>query len=107
MDKKTENNLNKDLILRERLALERTIMTNNTTLLAFIRTSLYFAVAGLTLNNLLTINYGVYIEVSCWTISVVVLVIGVKNYYRQKKKISDSEKHIGDYKLEWEEGKKQ
>lgn len=106
MDKKTEHNINKDLILRERLALERTIMTNNTTLLAFMRTALYFAVAGLTLNNLLNIRYGIYIEISCWVISALVLVIGIINYRKQKRKIKDSEKHIGNYKLEWEEGKK-
>ncbi|MBC6491686.1 DUF202 domain-containing protein [Flavihumibacter stibioxidans] len=106
MDVKTENNLNKDLILRERLALERTIMTNNTTLLAFIRTSLYFAIAGLTLNNLLSIRYGSVIEATCWSLSVIILSVGIKNYFVQKKKIKDSEKHIGDYKLEWEGGKK-
>lgn len=106
MDLKTENNINKDLILRERLALERTIMTNNTTLLAFIRTSLYFAIAGLTLNNLLSIRYGSVIEATCWSLSVIILSIGLKNYFVQKKKIKDSEKHIGDYKLDWEGGKK-
>lgn len=102
MDTKTVNNINKDLILRERLALERTIMTNNTTLLSFIRTSLYFAVAGLTLNNLLTIKYGVLVEVVCWIVSVTIMTIGIRNYYVQKRKIKESEKHIGDYKLEWE-----
>ena len=95
--------INKDLILRERLALERTVMTNNTTLLAFIRTSLYFAVAGLSLNNLLDIRYGTLVELFCWTCSIVILTVGIRNYYRQKRKIKESEKHIGDYKLEWEQ----
>lgn len=94
---------NKDLILRERLAIERTIMTNTTTLLSFIRTSLYFVVAGLSLNNLLTISYGLYIEVACWIIAIVILVTGLNNYQRQKRKIKESEKHIGDYKLEYEQ----
>jgi len=95
--------LNKDLILRERLAIERTIMTNNTTLLAFIRTSLYFVVAGLSLNNLLTLSYGVVIEISCWIIAVIILITGLYNYQRQKRKLKESEKHIGDYKLEYEQ----
>jgi len=46
MDKQTQNNINKDLILRERLAIERTAMGNDRTLLAFIRTALYFSIAG-------------------------------------------------------------
>jgi putative membrane protein len=47
MDKQTQNNINKDLILMERLALERTAMANDTTLVAFIRTALYFSIAGM------------------------------------------------------------
>jgi putative membrane protein len=34
--------VNKDLILRERLALQRTILANQTTVLAFFRTAMYF-----------------------------------------------------------------
>lgn len=102
MEKQTEKRINKDLILRERLALERTIMTNNTTLLSFIRTALYFSVAGLSINNLLKIRYGVWIEFSCWVIAIVIFVVGVFNYLRQKRKIKDSERHIGDYKLDYE-----
>lgn len=96
--------LNKDLILRERLAIERTIMTNNTTLLAFIRTSLYFVVAGLSIHNLLTISYGLAIEIACWIIACIILFTGIFNYLRQKRKLKESEKHIGDYKLEYEKG---
>ena len=44
MNTQTNNNINKDLILRERLALQRTSMSNDTTLLAFIRTALYFSI---------------------------------------------------------------
>jgi hypothetical protein len=45
---KVKRNLNlwrnsqQDLILRERLALQRTILANQTTVLAFIRTAMYF-----------------------------------------------------------------
>jgi hypothetical protein len=34
--------VNKDLILRERLALQRTILANQTTVLAFFVTAMYF-----------------------------------------------------------------
>jgi putative membrane protein len=34
--------VNKDLILRERLALQRTILANQTTVLAFFSTAMYF-----------------------------------------------------------------
>ena len=39
--------INKDLILREKLAIERTVMANDRTFLSFVRTALYFAIAGI------------------------------------------------------------
>jgi putative membrane protein len=105
MDTKTDQNINKDLILREKLALERTIMTNNTTLLSFVRTSLYFSIAGLSVENLLKVNYGRWFEIGFWIIAIIILAVGIRNYYIQKRKIEESEKHIGDYKLEWEQKK--
>lgn len=51
-----ENQLNKDLILRERLALQRTILANQSTFLAFMRTSMYFFIAGLSLESLLNMT---------------------------------------------------
>ncbi len=105
MDSNTDRNINKDLILRERLALQRTVMSNNSTLLAFIRTSLYFAVAGLSVENLLKVNYGRWFEIGFWVAAMIIFVVGVINYFFQKRKIRESEKHIGDYKLDWEQKK--
>jgi putative membrane protein len=102
MDSNTDHNINKDLILRERLALQRTVMANNSTLLSFIRTSLYFAVAGLSVENLLKVSYGHWFEIGFWVAAMILFVVGVINYFIQKKKIKESEKHIGDYKLDWE-----
>lgn len=99
----TEKRINKDLILREKLAIERTDMAIDRTLLSFIRTSLYFAIAGMTVNSLLKITYGLLVEILFWTVGIAVLVIGILKYYAQKKKLNDSKRHIGDYKLEWED----
>lgn len=96
-----DKKINKDLILREKLALQRTELANQSTLLAFIRTSLYFLLAGLGLRSLLKPENNLIIEVSLFLISFFVLIIGVINYYNQLKKIKISEKHIGDYKLEF------
>ncbi|MGZ8556981.1 MAG: DUF202 domain-containing protein [Chitinophagaceae bacterium] len=103
MDKQTQNIRNKDLILRERLALERTAMANDTTLLAFIRTSLYFSIAGMSVNRLLNISYGLLAEIVFWVMALFILVIGLIKYRKQKISLKDSEKHIGDYKLNWED----
>jgi len=96
--------MNKDLILREKLALERTVLANQTSFLAFLRTSMYFLVAGITINNLTTTKFGNLIEIVFVTISLILLFCGIFNYFKHKKNIIESEKHIGDYKADYLEG---
>ena len=93
--------INKDLILRERLALQRTILANQSTLLSFLRTSMYFLIAGLSIRNLLQIENGVIIETLLFTLSIIILIIGVLNYCKHKKSIQENKVHIGDYQLEY------
>lgn len=101
-----ENNtarINKDLILREKLAIERTAMAIDRTLLSFVRTSLYFAIAGLSVNGLLKVEKALLVEIIFWVLSVLILVAGLISFFRQKKKLQESKKHIGNYVLEWED----
>jgi putative membrane protein len=95
--------VNKDLILRERLALQRTIVANQTTVLAFFRTAMYFLVAGLSTRNLLKIENSIIIEVSFYLIAFVILILGIVNFFKQRKMITENEKYIGDYKLDYYE----
>lgn len=93
--------MNKDLILREKLALQRTILANQSTLLAFIRTSMYFLVAGISINNLTTVKHAQTIEIIFIGISAILISIGLFNYVAHKKKIAVSNNNIGDYKIEY------
>ena len=97
---KTDSILNRDLILRENLAIERTDMAIDRTLLSFIRTALYFTIAGMTVNSLLTLQYGLYIEVIFWIIALLILSIGFYKFYYHKKKLRNSRRHIGNYKMD-------
>lgn len=103
MKKETETRINKDLILREKLAIERTAMANDRTFLSFVRTSLYFGIAGITVNSLLNLSYGWFIEILFLVLSLLVLALGIVKYFSQKKKLNENKKHVGDYKLEWED----
>lgn len=98
-----EKKINKDLILRERLALQRTILANQSTFLSFLRTSMYFFIAGLSLESLLKIDDKFMIEWFLFINSFVIFCVGVFNYFKQKKMILENEKHIGDYKMEYNE----
>ncbi len=96
-----ETKINKDLILREKLAVQRTVIANQTTLLSFIRTSLYFLVAGLSLKSLLKLDNSLLFQITFYVVSFSTMVIGVYNYFKQKRLIQNSEIHIGDYKTDY------
>ena len=96
--------MNKDLILREKLAIQRTNLANQTTFLAFLRTAMYFLIAGVSVNNLTSIYYGNFIEFSFISIAFALFVIGIVNYRKQRTKILHSEIHIGSYKDDYLSG---
>jgi putative membrane protein len=100
MDKKP---INKDLILREKLAIERTQMANDRTFLSFIRTGLYFSIAGLSINELLHLSYGYLLEIVFFILAAIIIITGIFKYISLRKKINQSKKHVGNYKLEWED----
>lgn len=98
----SNNTINKDLILREKLALQRTVLANQTTLLSFLRSSMYFLIAGLSIKNVLLVENGLIFQIVLFSSSFILFTYGVINYFTHKKKIKDSEIHIGNYKDEYE-----
>lgn len=98
-----QKSINKDLILRERLALQRTVLANQSTFLTFLRTSMYFLIAGLSLKNVLKIENSMVIEIVLFSVSGIIFIIGIVNYFKHKKSILENKKHIGDYQLEYYE----
>lgn len=94
--------IKKDLILREKLALQRTLLANQSTFLAFLRTSMYFLIAGLSIQQLVDSPRALIFEIVLFAVSGAVLIVGVINYFRNSKRIEQSKIHIGDYKFEFE-----
>ena len=94
-------NINKDLILREKLALQRTVLANQSTFLAFLRTSLYFTIAALSLHNLLKVKNSNLIEIVLLALAGIIFIFGLFNYFIHRKRIFESEKHVGNYKQEY------
>lgn len=89
--------VNKDLILRENLAIERTVMANDRTFLSFVRTSLYFVVAGFTLDQVVDIRYGATIAIFCFVTGALLFLAGLYKYLHLRKKIRISRQKIGNY----------
>jgi putative membrane protein len=100
---KVVETLKKDLILREQLALQRTILANQSTFLAFLRTAMYFSIVALSARNLLQIENSLLVEIIFFVISGFILLFGIINFFRHKRMIKDNRKHIGDYQLQYHE----
>ncbi|MFN8339305.1 MAG: DUF202 domain-containing protein [Saprospiraceae bacterium] len=98
---KHQDAVNKDLILREKLALQRTVLANQSTFLSFLRTSMYFLMAGLTIQNIFSQGNYIFFEILLFVISGLVLILGIFNFFKHKKMIHQSEIHVGDYKTEY------
>jgi putative membrane protein len=88
--------MNKDLILRENLAIQRTIMANQTTFLSFVRTSMYFLVAGLSVQNIAQLAHVDWAFYLLYGISALLMLLGTLNYFRQKRLIEEAKKMVGN-----------
>ncbi len=102
---KDQKAFNTDLILRERLALQRTALANQATFLAFLRTALYFLIAGLSVQNVLKIDNSGLIAIALLLLSLLILVLGIANFIIHKKAVLENKKHIGAYQLDYFESK--
>ncbi len=96
-DTYNNNAVNKKPI-QEKLALQRTIMANQTTFLSFLRTGMYFVVAGLSMRNLLKVDHALTFEILFYIAAGIILGMGIFNYFYQKKRIKESKDHIVDGK---------
>jgi putative membrane protein len=88
--------MNKDLVLREYLAIERTRLANETTLLAYIRTGLYFLVAGSTLGHLIHSMFWTIAGTPLIAVGLIVMALGLVRYFRLRKSIEASKKNVGN-----------
>ena len=88
--------MNKDLVLREYLAIERTKLANETTLLAYIRTGLYFLVAGSTLGQLIETDFWTIAGPSLIVVALLIMIAGIIRYLRLRRAIEASKKNIGN-----------
>lgn len=93
-----DQQLNKDLILRENLALQRTTLSNQTTFLAYLRTSMYFLIAAFSLNNFWDSKSSLFWERLFIVISAVIFVWGILNFFYHKRRIIKCRKNVGKFK---------
>jgi putative membrane protein len=88
--------MNKDLVLREYLAIERTRLANETTLLAYIRTGLYFVVAGSTLGQVVESMFWKVAGTPLIVVGFIIMLLGLVRYFRLRRSIEASRTNIGN-----------
>jgi putative membrane protein len=93
--------INKDLILREKLAIQRTHLANQTTFLAYVRTSMYFMIAGLSIHPILDTKSSFFWQYIFIGISILIVLAGISNYFYQLKKIKRCNLQVGNIKIDY------
>lgn len=93
--------MNKDLVLREYLAIERTKLANERTLLTYIRTGLYFLVAGTTLGHLINTPFWDAMGLPIVIVGAFLTVVGVVRFIMVAREIRNSRKYVGNASLEF------
>jgi putative membrane protein len=93
--------MNKELVLREYLAIERTKLVNETTLLAYVRTGLYFLVAGSTLGQIIETKFWKITGPALIITGLIITVAGLIRFIRLRKTIDASKKNIGESSAEF------
>ncbi len=79
---------NKDrIILRDYLALERTKLANERTLLSYVRASLYLILAGITFLQLKGFESIIWLAYLTLFIGFLLIVIGIWRYFRLQKRL--------------------
>lgn len=75
------------MILRDHLALDRTKLANQRTLLSFIRTSLYLVISGIALMKVEALERISWLGYGVIGVSAIALIVGVSNYFVFRNKI--------------------
>jgi len=85
------------MILRDYLAIDRTKLANQRTLLSFIRTSLYLIVSGIALVKVEVLKEISWLGYVVFAASIIVLVIGVVNNFLFRNKIQKGYKEADEF----------
>ena len=79
---------NSTLILRDELAIDRTILANERTLLAYLRSAVSLLIAGVTIMNFSQQGWFWGIGVACLPTGLVTGIVGVVRFRRMHKAIA-------------------
>ncbi len=83
---------NSKITLRDFLAIDRTRMANQRTLLSFLRTGLYLLVSGLAVEEIEFLNPMAHLSWVAFILAPIVILIGTLNYFMVRRRVDNSYK---------------
>ncbi len=83
-----------ELILRDHLAIDRTILSNESTILAYVRTSLALVAAGAALIHFFSEYWIRIIGFFFLILGAIIMFVGIFRYKRMDKSIKDIKGHF-------------
>jgi len=78
---------NKNLILRDELAIDRTLLANERTLLSYLRAGVALLIAGVTIIHFSQENWFWVVGIVCIPTGLMTIIFGVMRYRRMNKLI--------------------
>ena len=78
------------IILRDHLALQRTKLANERTLLTYVRTALYLIIAGIAFLGMKDFEGMPYIGITCLVVSVLILIFGFVRFSQLRKQLNST-----------------
>jgi len=82
-----------DLILRDQLAIDRTLLANERTLLAYLRSGVVLLIAGVTIIHFSHEAWFWAVGIGCIPTGIITGIVGVERYRRMNKSISLMRRH--------------
>ena len=76
------------IILRDHLALQRTKLANERTLLTYVRSALYLIIAGIAFLGMNDFENMPYVGIICLVVSAILLLIGGIRFIQLKKQLN-------------------
>ncbi|MFH1968830.1 MAG: DUF202 domain-containing protein [Verrucomicrobiota bacterium] len=77
-----------DLILRDELAIDRTILANERTLLAYLRSGVALLIAGVSIIHFSQEGWFWAVGIACIPIGIITGIVGAARYWRMNRSIS-------------------
>jgi putative membrane protein len=77
-----------DLILRDQLAIDRTLLANERTLLAYLRSAVALLIAGASILHFANHSWFFYVGIACLPTGIGAGIIGIVRYRKMNKSIA-------------------